>query len=412
MYHIDSRFNTLRKLPSMEVVELNDTAILILLELFVYNNTLSEIASKFVVDIETLQNDIHDLMSELREQGFDIANEPTLDVTGAIGDLSKVWTPTTPIIHIIQNCNSPCIMCDCWKAPRQTFHNLETLKPLFVDLADRGVHSLMISGGEPLMHPECREIIQFVKSLGVSVELNTNGILLHKNMWVLEESIDEIVISMDATDRETYKLIRGADKFELVWQNIQRIKDVNPNQSIGARVTLTTNFLNDLKQSISFLLERGVDFIGFSPLDRFSSSFSRYNNSIENGVEIGKKLLPKISDLKAIRDDLNDPDSDNHLAVRTFFDHQKIGWNVTNFIDCIDLYLGKTNAMIKSNNLCNFPFTSLVLDYDGELRCCFYSKSFGNIYSYHKVDWTAKNVMIDLQESGKCKDCRGKVFCG
>lgn len=396
----------------MEVLELNDTAIAILRDMYVHNEDANKIAAKFNIDTETLQNDIVELKTDLGKKGFNLNSDIVLDVTERIDDLSKVWTPTTPIIHIIQNCNSPCIMCDCWKTRQKVLHSLDALKPLFVDLADRGVHSLMISGGEPLMHPECRQIVQFVKSLGVRVELNTNGILLHKNMWLTEEDIDEIVVSMDATNRENYKLIRGADKFDLVWKNIQSIKEVKPSQSIGSRVTLTKDFLKDLPGSISYLLDKGVNFVGFSPLDQFSTSFSRSNNSVTNGTKLGERLLPIEAELKAIRDELNEPTSKISCAVQTFYDRQEISWNVRNFVDCIDLYLGEKNPKIESTDLCKFPFISLVLDYDGELRCCFYSNSFGNIYEYDQVDWTAKKTVADLQKSGKCRNCRGKVFCG
>ncbi|WP_298959457.1 radical SAM protein [uncultured Roseibium sp.] len=377
-----------------------------------HNEDANKIAAKFDIDAEVLQKDIYDLKVDLGKKGFNLNSDLVLDVTESIDDLSKVWTPTTPIIHIIQNCNSPCIMCDCWKTRHKVSHSLNALKPLFTDLADRGVHSLMISGGEPLMHPECRQIVQFVKSLGVRVELNTNGILLHKNMWVIEEDIDEIVVSMDATNRENYKLIRGADKFDLVWKNIQRIKETKPSQSIGARVTLTKDFLRDLQGSISHLLEKGVNFVGFSPLDQFSTSFSRSDNSVTNGTKLGEKLLPVEAELKAIRGELNEPTSKISCAVKTFYDRQEISWNVRNFVDCIDLYLGENNPKLRSADLCKFPFISLVLDYDGELKCCFYSKSFGNIYNYDQIDWTAKNTVADLHNSGKCRSCRGKVFCG
>ncbi|WP_343212185.1 radical SAM protein, partial [Bartonella taylorii] len=87
-------------------------------------------------------------------------------------------------------------------------------------LKEKGAASVMLSGGEPLMHPKLKDILLTLNELGLPVELNTNGILLHKNLWISQYDIKEIVISMDSTSVQGYYDIRGANKFDRVWKNI------------------------------------------------------------------------------------------------------------------------------------------------------------------------------------------------
>jgi radical SAM protein with 4Fe4S-binding SPASM domain len=78
--------------------------------------------------------------------------------------------------------------------------------------------NLNVSGiGEPFLHPEIFRIIRFAKSQGAAVNCATNFTRIkghHKEL--VESGIDQLKISIDATDPDTYRLIRG----EHLWQHI------------------------------------------------------------------------------------------------------------------------------------------------------------------------------------------------
>lgn len=70
----------------------------------------------------------------------------------------------------------------------------------------------------------------------------------------------------------------------------------------------------------------------------------------------------------------------------------------------------KNDQKIFENRPCSFPYVSMVLDYNGDLKNCFYSRAFGNLYHLDSADWTFKSLS-ELKENGNCKTCRGKIFC-
>ena len=270
----------------------------------------------------------------------------------------------------------------------------------------------MISGGEPLMHPEIKDIFKILDVLGINIELNTNGLLIHKHLWLATSTISEIIISIDGINNEEYKAIRGIAKLDLVIKNLYLLKEINPKQKVGARITLTTYTLKDIKRTVEFILNNGFDYIGFSPIDLFSNSFSRYTQKRDIQITQKKSLIPDIPALEKIASDLKNKNSDLAIFIDSNYTKNKIGWNTNDFMKCINFYMDNHNDYLRSNSPCNFPYTSIVIDYDGSIKNCFYSESIGNIYDFDSINWHTTKALSNLKKNNTCSTCRGKVFCG
>lgn len=70
-------------------------------------------------------------------------------------------------------------------------------------------------GGEPMLHPQMTEMIEFAKNQNCRIWLNTNGSLFgpgearrNKLQRLVQANIDVIEFSMDAGDAETYAIVR------------------------------------------------------------------------------------------------------------------------------------------------------------------------------------------------------------
>lgn len=67
------------------------------------------------------------------------------------------------------------------------------------------VHRVFIAGGEPLVWPGCRMMIQTLKAAGCQVVVCTNGLPLqdeHLCQWLVEAGVDAVSISLDSHDAE------------------------------------------------------------------------------------------------------------------------------------------------------------------------------------------------------------------
>ncbi|WP_341665660.1 radical SAM protein [Vibrio sp.] len=409
-YLLNDEKHTLTCLKKIATTELNTTATYLIKEVVIEGRSLDDVAKECEVAIEVIQTDYHALMEDLAEKGFTLNKSNLTSATFNELDFEQYWSPTTAIVHIIQNCNSPCMICDCWKAKRH-FHDVDVLSETFRMLAKKGASSVMISGGEPLLHPQLKSVLSAAKQHGLKIELNTNGILLHKFDWLAKFGINEIIISMDGIDAPSYKRIRGTNKFDRVWANIKRLKTLNPEQNIGIRTTLTSVVTNNLMDYLTFIDSSPIDYVGFSPLDTDSTSFSRDTMTIEVASQLKDHLLPSREECSKLFGVLNDPNSPVTKKIRSMHGQGKIDWNVEKFVDCLEFYTHNTRSRVTSSEPCNFPLISLLVDYDGALKNCFYSEPFGNIYQLDEVNWSAKAPIQALKDSNRCSDCRGKVFC-
>ncbi|MDH2924642.1 molybdenum cofactor biosynthesis enzyme MoaA [Nicoletella semolina] len=398
-YLFSKKTKSLLKIANLSTLELNDKGVEFI-DCFLNGNYLDE--------------DIESFISEIKGCGFEISRENIAYKDNSLEDISMslIRKISVPIVHIIQNCNSPCIMCDCWMTKGKKYHKFDDLKLLFDKFIDIGVKRIMISGGEPLMHPELESIIDYLNNININIELNTNGILLDKNLWILKYNISDIVISLDGINREDYKFIRGRDKFDCVMNNINLIKKISNKQSVGARVTLTKKSIVNIIEFISFLQGKKIDFIGFSPLDTHSTSFSRVNLDKIRIQSLEDSLIPNREELLALKSRIDNNSSAEFMFINEQYNLDRISWHPEQFSMCLSYYLKENIDYLSSIESCNFPYTSFVVDYNVDLLNCFYSEKFGNMYDISNINWDSHIPLINLKKDKKCINCRGKVFCG
>jgi len=91
-------------------------------------------------------------------------------------------------------------------------------------LAWPGVESVLLYGlGEPLLDPDIFARVRAAKAAGRFVQLSTNATLLdeERRRALLAAGPDAVILSLDAPDAETYRVVRGAFDFSRVAENIR-----------------------------------------------------------------------------------------------------------------------------------------------------------------------------------------------
>src|SRR6201991_432667 len=127
--------------------------------------------------------------------------------------------PICLYLETTNRCNLLCTTC-----PR-TFEELEPEKDmsweLFTSIVDQvpNIARVVLHGvGEPMLVKELPRMIRYLKERGVYVLFNTNGTVLNakKGRELVESSLDELRVSLDAADAKTFLLIRGKDYFNRI----------------------------------------------------------------------------------------------------------------------------------------------------------------------------------------------------
>jgi pyrroloquinoline quinone biosynthesis protein E len=139
------------------------------------------------------------------------------------------YLPIKLDIENVSRCNLHCAMCvvsDWPKGKRAADMEIDAFKRLIDDQV--GLVEIKLQGiGEPTIQGDVYfEMIRYARSKHIWVRTTTNATLLHLRdnyRKLVDSGVNEIQISIDGADKETYEAIRRGAKFEFVTRNCQSI---------------------------------------------------------------------------------------------------------------------------------------------------------------------------------------------
>lgn len=174
------------------------------------------------------------------------------------------------VLMVTDKCQLRCTMCGaCDYSPGD--HNMLSLEEWksVVDSAARlrtGIVS--ITGGEALLRRDLFDLIAHIRSYGMAVHLNTNGLLLNeKNVARLHElGVETVSISLESTDPATHDAIRGEGMFERTAKGLRALRRGAPEIRIGLNCVANKHNLETLAEMPLWAKREGVDQIKFAPI--------------------------------------------------------------------------------------------------------------------------------------------------
>jgi MoaA/NifB/PqqE/SkfB family radical SAM enzyme len=176
------------------------------------------------------------------------------EAIGAERERTATADPVCLYLEVTNRCNLLCETC-----PR-TF---ETLEPpadmswsLFTRIVDQypTIARVVLHGvGEPMLVKELPRMIRYLKDRGTYVLFNTNGTLLQpkKFQGLIDCGLDELRVSLDAADRETYLKVRGKDFFQRIVRDVGKF--IAYQAAAGATSPRVSLWLTGLKETVAQL---------------------------------------------------------------------------------------------------------------------------------------------------------------
>jgi len=198
-------------------------------------------------DIEKVRKFIYNLvnMGLLYYIEKPVEKELSIPITGEY----EFFHPIHCTIELCDICNLRCSYCYRESSPlKKKF--LKNPIEFLTNLYKRGIRGVELSGGEPLLHPQIYEILEYSCRTFTRVALLTNGLLLSKDILKLVEPFRKkfsLQVSIPSLRRNKFLRITGVDVLDVVLTNLHQIKEYN----IGFRIV---NVLQD-EESIEEISE-------------------------------------------------------------------------------------------------------------------------------------------------------------
>lgn len=134
--------------------------------------------------------------------------------------------PRRMVLELTSSCNIKCIMCGRDEAEfGSTFFNMAYLKKL-QPLLERTEEVTLFGWGEPTVHPQFVEILEYVNRFPVRKYFVTNGTKLGQlREAIFENAVDIMAVSLDGASSETNDRIRVGSNFDDIISSLKAIVD-------------------------------------------------------------------------------------------------------------------------------------------------------------------------------------------
>ena len=167
-----------------------------------------------------------------------------------------------PIVvwNITRTCNLRCVHCYSDSMAQQYPGELDwdQMQAVVADLAAYRIPSLLLSGGEPLIHPRFFDLVEHATDAGLKLTISTNGTLItpDKAARLKEAKVAYVGISLDGIGaiHDEFRGKQGA--FDAAVRGFRHCEDVS--QKTGLRMTLTRHNVANLERILDFIDEQQI----------------------------------------------------------------------------------------------------------------------------------------------------------
>ena len=300
-------------------------------------------------------------------------------------------------LHLTDRCNSRCVACDYWRNGGRDV-STDSISRLLPSLVELGTGTILISGGEPLLHRQWVDIASMLRESGMRLWLLTSGLSLAKHATRVAQLFDAITVSLDGTGREMYAAVRGLDAFDVVCEGIRAAAGAGVAPSV--RVTVQRANYAALSGFVTLARQLGARQVSFLAAD--VSNPNAFGRSV--GFQADVALGP--ADLVHFDAALTALERDHEADFRSGF----IEESPRKLRRLLDYYTAVCGLGDYPPVRCNAPEFSAVVGADGRLSPCFFIP--GPASSVARGDLRAElnsAAMVDLRDAirtGRRPECR------
>lgn len=172
-----------------------------------------------------------------------------------------------PIVvwNITRTCNLRCVHCYsdsmAMKYPGEL--SWEQMQDVVGDLAAYKIPSMLLSGGEPLIHPRFFDLVDLASQAGLKLTISTNGTLItaEKAALLKAANVAYVGISLDGIGA-IHDQFRGKEgAFDAAVRGFRNCHEVG--QKTGLRLTLTRHNVENIEQILDFIEEQEIQRVCF-----------------------------------------------------------------------------------------------------------------------------------------------------
>lgn len=292
-------------------------------------------------------------------------------------------SPTRVELELTEQCNLICSFC--YNSQKPVISGI--LERIISRLIDEGVLEIVLTGGEPMLHPQFKEILKLCCANFAKVMIQTNGTYITGEWAKLfsKMGVYGVNISLHGPEKVHEKLTKVEGSFTKAFVGLKNVVSKARNVNVASNFVLTKRNYIFVEDTMDLLYDVGVR----------EFTFTRFTPT-----GIGKEN----ADLLLSRDELNET-----LAIIV---------KKKNLMDGTKVVLANSMPMCGLDKkleflceCCNFGISRFYIDVDGNVMMCGMSRILiGNILKETFRDMKLrselyKNHVLGLDLPNICKNC-------
>jgi Fe-coproporphyrin III synthase len=280
-----------------------------------------------------------------------------------------------PILTLLpfSRCNCRCAMCDIWKeknASALSRHDVERLLP---DLARLGTRRVVLSGGEPLMHPDLFGLVRPLREVGMGLTLLSSGLLLERFASEIAATFDDVVVSLDGP-AAVHDAIRGVPgAFARLRRGVAALRGGSPVPSLSGRCTVQKENLSRLRETVAAAREIGLDRVSFLAADTTSAAFGRAAGWTPQSRD---RVVPNAAGLSELAEEIDRLEAGCGDDLASGFVAESAAKLRSRLLGHFRACAGEAPFPAAT---CNAPWVSAVVESDLSVRPCFFHPPYGRL---------------------------------
>jgi radical SAM protein with 4Fe4S-binding SPASM domain len=239
----------------------------------------------------------------------DISNTPCIEVD--VDDLIYEIELGPIQIEITGRCNMTCEHCRASEMPKLDMPVKQVIKIMkFARMYSPNYKEVTLSGGEPFLHNDFREILRAVRENGADyLTITTNGSLVTDDIlqYISKLKFERLMlsVSVDALNAADHDLFRHSPgSYNLATNTLQRIAKLdNENIVASMKTVIKPNNIDDMEKFVALASSLGCKRISFTSV--IASGLALKRNDLWMSQEQKKQFLIEIYRLKSVYPNIN-----------------------------------------------------------------------------------------------------------
>ncbi len=296
-------------------------------------------------------------------------------------------------------------MCDIWRANANGITLTRAdLAPHIQSLRKLKVRTLVLSGGEALMHSNLWTLCDDLRPIGVRIILLSTGLLLRKNAESIIDYCDEIIVSLDGSPK-VHDVIRNIPRaYAKLEDGVNAVFDLESSMRITARCVIQRENFDDLMNIIATARSLGLQQLSFLAADVSTDAFNRPGGWSDDRIAT---VALNEQEARDFRQNL----LNNSAALDEAHKEGFLAEPLDKLLAIADYYLALNGKNDFPPVRCNAPWVSAVVEPGGDIRPCFFHPAYGNLAdcdiseSLNSSDAVEFRRKLDVTSNPICRRC-------